>query len=268
MRFFLRLLGWLAAGVGALLLLLISSILFDALIDGGRVDALTNTVINSADGPSVRAHVAQPPGEDRGEGPHPAVIMIHDFRGVSADVNSKADLLAAEGYVVVAPDTYRGAVSRWFPRSLYLTITTPTERVNEDLAVVFAWLASQPNVDPQRIAVQGFCYGGGKALRYSLTNPDLAATAVFYGSLIDDPAVLKALTAPVLGIFGAEDTMPSPEEVAEFEAGLTAADVPNQVTLYPNEGHGFVENAQTIQRDPEQGAAWAEFVAFLDETLR
>ncbi len=258
---------WLVAGAGALLLLLVGSILFDDLIDGGRVGELTNSIIfSSDDGEPVSVYIARP----EGDGPHPAVIMIHDFRGMSEDVNSKADLLAAEGYVVVAPDTYRGAVSRWFPRSLYLTITTPTERVNEDLDVVFNWLAGQTDfdVDRDRIAVQGFCYGGGKALRYSLTNPGLAATAVFYGSLIDDPAVLEALTAPVLGIFGEEDTMPSPEEVATFENALAAADVPNQVTLYPNEGHGFVENAQTIQTDPEQGAAWAEFVAFLDETLR
>jgi carboxymethylenebutenolidase len=198
----------------------------------------------------------------------PAVIMIHEFWGLKSSIVGKADALAAEGYLVVAPDTYRGAVTAWLPRAIYLSAGTPTPRVNVDLDTVFAWLAQEPDVDPRRIMVMGFCYGGGKALRYSLHNPNLAATGVFYGSLISDPTVLANLPGPVLGIFGAEDQSPSPDQVAAFETGLQSAGIPHQITIYPGVGHAFLTDIEAIRGGGTQGAAWQEFLAFLAETLR
>jgi carboxymethylenebutenolidase len=151
-------------------------------------------------------------------------------------------------------------------------LTTPDARVHDDLDAVVAWLRAQPDVDPERIVVMGFCYGGGKALSYSLTSgtPEgdlaatLAGTGVFYGTLADDPALLARLPGPVLGIFGALDTRPAPEDVAAFEAGLEAAGVPHEITLYPGVGHAFVQSVAQIKRDPIQGAAWAQFLAWLE----
>ncbi|NWF62940.1 MAG: dienelactone hydrolase family protein [Chloroflexi bacterium] len=66
---------------------------------------MTNTTMPGVNGgPDVRAYVAMP----EGEGPFPTMIMIHEFYALNEAITSKADLLAQEGYVVVAPDTFRG----------------------------------------------------------------------------------------------------------------------------------------------------------------
>jgi len=246
-----------------LIVVIVGSILVDGLLDRGRIDALINTRIANPTGPAVGAYVANP----ESNGPHPAVIMIHEFWGMKAEVNGKADALAQEGYVVVAPDTYRGGVTSWIPRAIYLVMTTPGERVNHDLDAVFTWLAAQPNVDPARIMVMGFCYGGGKSLEYSLHNDRIAATGIFYGSLVTDPATLGTLPGPVLGIFGEADQSIPVAEVQAFKQGLESAGIPNQITIYPGQGHAFVQSMEAIRQGGAQGEAWQEFLTFLADYL-
>jgi carboxymethylenebutenolidase len=264
LRLILRILGYTLALIFAFVLFLAVSIAIDSLAGAQRVTTLTNTVLSAPNGPDVRVYIARP---TQSEGQRPAVIMIHEFWGLQSSILGKADALAQEGYVVVAPDTYRGAVTNWLPRAIFLSATTPTERVNQDLDTVFAWLAAQPDVDPNRIMVMGFCYGGGKALRYSLHNPNVAATGVFYGSLITDPAILQTLPGPVLGIFGSEDNSPSPQQVHEFEVSLAAVGIPHQITIYPGVGHAFITDIATIRQGGVQGTAWQEFLDFLAQVF-
>ena len=239
----------------------------DSLINRGRVERLSNLTIAPTDpgAPEVLAFVAQPPGE----GPFPAVIMIHEFWGLREEILGKAEALAAEGYVVVAPDTFRSRTTRWLPQAILQSATTPQAQINTDLDAVFAWLSTQPAVDPQRIAVMGFCYGGRAALRYSLHNDQLAATGVFYGSsLITDPEMLSRLPGPVLGIFGTADRMIPLAEVRAFEEALTVAGIPHAIHLYEGQGHAFVTSIEGIRAGGAQGLAWDEFLGFLDVTLR
>lgn len=243
----------------ALVALLVGSVVVDALVGRDRVAALTNTTLPNDAGQPVAAYVARPAGE----GPFPAVIMLHEFWGLKPEIIDKADALAAEGYVVVAPDMYRGQTTTLLPRAIYLALTVPEEQALGDLDPVFAWLQSEPAVDPARIIVMGFCYGGGKALQYSLRNDELAGTGVFYGALESDPTILRTLPGPVLGIFGALDEAPSPEQVARFEAGLAAAGIDHEVKIYDGVGHAFVTDMAAIQRGGAPGEAWAQFVAWL-----
>lgn len=263
MRLLVRIVFGVLIVVAVFVVLLVGSVAVDALVGGGRVAALTNTAISNAAGQPIAAYVARPPGE----GPFPAVIMLHEFWGLKEDIIGKADALAEQGYVVVAPDMYRGQTTDWLLRAIYLALTVPEAQALSDLDPVFDWLQEQPDVDPDRIVVMGFCYGGGKALQYSLRNPELAATGVFYGSLESDPAVLGQLPGPVLGIFGAEDRAPSPEQVAAFEKGLQAAGVDHEVTIYDGVGHAFVTDMQAIRQGGAQGEAWKQFVSWLERVV-
>lgn len=245
--------------------LLIGSVVVDMALGANRLEVVTNTTIPAAGtGPDVRAYVAAPPGE----GPFPAVIMIHEFYGLNQSIVGKAQGLAEEGYVVVAPDTFRGSTTRWIPRAIFQVITTPPERVNQDLDSVFACLAAQPNVRADRIAIMGFCYGGRTSLLYSLHNPNLAATAIFYGSLVTDTNVLKQLPGPVLGIFGGADQSIPLEQVRAFEAALQQAGVPHEITIYEGQPHAFVTDIESIRAGGVQGQAWAQLLSFLDRSLR
>ncbi|MBI3242447.1 MAG: dienelactone hydrolase family protein [Chloroflexi bacterium] len=250
--------------VVALVVFLVGSVVLDALLGGGRLDALTNTDISNANGPDIRAYVARPATP----GPHPAVIMIHEFWGLRPDIVGKAEALAQEGYIVVAPDLFRGSTTGWVPRAIYQVVSTPQEQIIGDLDAVFAWLESQADVKADRIAVMGFCFGGGASLRYSLTNNGLAGTVLLYGSPITDASQLKSLPGPVLGIFGGADQSISVSQVNAFEAGLNEAGVPNQITIYENQPHAFVKSIEEIQQGGPQGQAWDEVLVFLKETLQ
>jgi carboxymethylenebutenolidase len=258
------LLGLLLTLIG-LVALLIISIPVAGFGSEARLAALTNTVIPGLDGgPDVRAYVARPTGE----GPFPVVIMIHEFFGLSESIISKADGLAEEGYLVIAPDTMRGQTTTWIPCAIYQVITTDQAQVNADLDSVFAWLASQPAADIKRTGIAGFCYGGRVSLLYSLHNNRMAATVIFYGSSETDPEVLKSLPGPVLGIFGGADQSIPLEEVRAFEAGLQQAGIPHEISIYDGQPHAFVTDMASIRAGGTQAQAWEQMLRFLEANLK
>ena len=251
--------------VAVLVVFLVGSIAVDAAIGRDRLSSIADSVIPGAGGaPDVLAYVAKP----EGDGPFPAVIMIHEFYGLNESIVGKAEGLAQEGYYVVAPDTFRGSSTSWIPRAIYQVITTDQEDVNADLDSVYTWLESQPEVDPDGIAIAGFCYGGRTSLLYSLHNNQLAATVVFYGSPVTDSQTLQQLPGPVLGIFGGADRSIPLEEVRAFEEGLEQAGVPHEISVYEGQPHAFVTDMESIRAGGPQGEAWAQMLAFLNEKLK
>ena len=249
----------------AFVVLLAGSIVVDYTVSGDRLENIANVTIPGTNGgPDVRAYVAKP----EGQGPFPTVIMNHEFWGLNESITGKADLLAEEGYLVIAPDTFRGSTTGWLPRAIYQVVSSKPENINADLDSVYAWLESQLDVDPDRIAIAGFCFGGRTSLAYSLHNNQLAATVIFYGSPETDPVILKALPGPVLGIFGEADRSIPVEQVNAFDAALTEAGVPHEITIYDGQPHAFVRNAEGIQAGGAQGEAWNQMLAFLEENLK
>ena len=258
------LLGVLVFFVG-FVVLLVGSVAVDYALGADRLDSVANTTIAAInDGPDVRAYVATPGGV----GPFPTIIMIHEFYGLNESIVSKADLLAEEGYLVIAPDTFRGSTTTWIPRAIYQVISSKSENVNADLDSVYAWLESRADVDADRIAIAGFCYGGRTSLAYSLHNNQLAATVIFYGSPETDPAILKTLSGPVLGIFGEADQSIPVEQVNAFDAALTEAGVSHEITIYDGQPHAFVKDAEMIRAGGAQGEAWGQMLAFLEKNLK
>ncbi|MBL8057350.1 MAG: dienelactone hydrolase family protein [Anaerolineales bacterium] len=255
-------------GLGVLVLavgvLVAGSIAVDGLGAAGRLAAVANTTIANPAGPAVSAYVARPAGD----GPFPAVIMIHEFYGLNDGIRAKADLLAAAGYLVVAPDVFRGSTTGYIPRAIYQVLSTPAEQVNQDLDAVLAWLTAQPDVAADRVAIAGFCFGGRTSLLFSLHNPQLAGTVIFYGSPVADPERLKALPGPVLGIFGGADGSIPLADVQAFEAALETAGVPHQISIYAGQPHAFVNSVDAIRAGGVQGQAWEELLAFLRTSLQ
>jgi len=240
----------------------VASIPVDAYLNRNRVASLTNAVTQNE--VPVRMHVAQPAGT----GPFAAVVMIHEFWGLNEALIAKADLLAEQGYLVVAPDTLRGTTTRYLPKALWHTLSTPDERVVTDLDAVIDYLRDRGDVDPERVVVMGFCYGGGKALAYALARPEVpAGTGVFYGSLSDDAAALARLRGPVLGVFGEVDDLIPMSEVRAFEAALQQSGTPHRIDIYPGVGHAFVTSPEGIAQDPIQAQAWSALSEWLRAVL-
>jgi carboxymethylenebutenolidase len=230
---------------------------------GTAASTVTNTEFVADDGARVGAYLAQPADDGT---PRPAVLMIHEWWGINHELTELADLLAAQGYVVFAPDTYRGPVADSIPGALYLRINVDTARVDRDMLAAFAYVAALPNVDPSRISMIGFCYGGGVALRHGVINPQIAAVVNLYGDTISDPTLFGALAtsgAPVLGIFGGADRQIPVSEAQAFEGALQQANIPHTVTIYDGMDHAFVQPS-AIAAGGAAAEAWAQIIAFLE----
>jgi carboxymethylenebutenolidase len=231
-----------------------------------QVSEITNTVYAAPDGNEIRGYLAQPTGE----GPFPAVIMLHEWWGLRSDVVELADRLAEEGYVVFAPDLYRGQVTTQVPRALYWRLTTPQEQISADTDAAARYVASLPTVDATRVASLGFCFGGQQSLLLGLRQPiELAATVMYYGSMVTDSAELAPLaeSAPLLGIFGADDTSIPLSEVEAFETALEGLAIEHEITVYPGVGHAFV-HPETIDAGGAAADAWSQTITFLADNLQ
>jgi carboxymethylenebutenolidase len=262
MRKLLRILGLILLVFAAVPLLLALSLPIDAALGAGRVAALTNTDIAGPAG-NLRAYVARPTAP----GPHPAVIMVHEWWGLRPEIVEKADALAAQGFVVIAPDTFRGSSTGWIPRAIYQVATTPAAQINADLDAVFAWLTTQPDVAAERVAVIGFCYGGRAALSYTVHNPTIAATAVFYGMTEFSQEQLATIRGPVLGIWGGADTSIPLTEVARLEDDLRSAGVTVDFHIFDGQPHAFVGGIAQIRAGGAPAEAWQLLEQFLGSAL-
>ncbi len=236
---------------------------------GAQAADVSNVTFPAADGTELVGYLATPESIPPGVDGYPAVIMVHEWWGLTAEIREMADLLSEQGYVVLAPDTYRGAVAATVPGAIFLRVTVPKARVDSDMQAAYSFLAAQDTVDPARIAVMGFCYGGGVALRHALENADLAAVINLYGDTVSDPAAFGALldgNTPLLGIFGAEDQQIPVAEVEAFRTALDEAAVESTVTIYSGVGHAFVY-PESLQEGGAARDAWTQILTFLAETL-
>ena len=205
-----------------------------------------------------------------GAGPFPALVIIHEWNGLTSRVRELADDLADEGYVTLAADLFRGRTgsSPDENRALVAEVNEDPEGMIANLNAAVAYLRARDDVTG-RVGAMGWCFGGGIALSFGLDGDNHEATAIFYGRLLDDPEVLAALDHEVYGTFGELDGGIPPEAVASFEAALEAAGVQHDVHVYDDVGHGFwlrVDEDPATRTVPAADA-WERLKAYLGRTL-
>jgi len=210
-------------------LVMCSAALFSA------VAANTQTVSYKSGEETVSGYLALP----EGGGKHPAIIVIHEFWGLNDWVKEQARNYAAEGYVALAVDLYRGKVGTTPDEAHILMRGLPDDRGLRDLEAAFSYLAVRPDVDASKIGSIGWCMGGGWSIKLAEDQPRLAAFVVNYGALPTDPATIAKIQAPMLGNFGADDKGIPPENVQAFEAAMKAAGKNADIKIYEGAGHAY-----------------------------
>lgn len=219
-----------------------------------------------AEDSATRGYVAVP----EGEGPFPSVILIHEWDGLNDRVRQVADALAAEGYVALAADLYRGRTggTREENVALMTEVRENPEWAIENLNGAVGYLEGRDDVTG-RVATIGWCFGGGIALSYALGGEQHDGTAVFYGRLVQDPEQLQRLDHEIYGTFAEMDSGIPPEQVDSFVEALRAAGVPNDVHVYDAVDHGFwlwVDEEPETRREPALDA-WSRLKGYLDRAL-
>lgn len=206
-----------------------------------------------------------------GEGPFPALVIIHEWNGLQERVRQLADDFADEGYVTLAADLFQGRTGSNPQENMALVREAQADQpaMIANLNAAVAYLKGRPDVTG-RVGAMGWCFGGGVALSFGLGGDNHEATAIFYGRLVDDPEVVARLDHEVYGTFAALDNGPSPESVAGFEAALRAAGIENDLHIYDDVDHGFwlrVDGDPEVRTAPATDA-WQRLKAYLERTLR
>jgi len=198
----------------------------------------------------------------------PAVVMIHEWWGLNENIKNMANLLAKQGFVVLAADLYKGEVANNPERAMELVQIARNNQNNSinNLQSAVKYLSSLPNVDSSKIASLGWCFGGGQSLQLALNSQDhpLAATILYYGTpLVTDKALLSKIKWPVLGIFGDKDQSIPIKEINQFGNSLNQSGITNNIHIYKGVGHAFANPSGDNYAPKETEDAWQKTLSFL-----
>lgn len=233
----------------------------------------------NVNGETMEGYLTRPEAEGR----HPAVLVIQEIWGVNSHIQSVTDRLPSQGYVGLAPAMFHREGRMTL--GLYEEIQTAVGWMGNctdagiiaDIQGAVDYLKAQPFVDPQRIGIVGFCFGGRVSYQAACNVPDLKAAVVYYGGRIlqalggDGPAPIEQtsnINAPVLGLFGEDDQNPTPDDVATIEAQLKKHNKTYEFHMYPGCGHGFHCDGRPSYRPEASQDAWGKTIGWFDKYLK
>ena len=213
-----------------------------------------------------------------GEGPWPAVVMVHEVFGIDENMRAQMTRLAQAGYVVIMPDLYSRGGTRKCLTATFKALAAGEGQAFDDIELAKAMVTARPDTT-DKVGVIGFCMGGGFALLlasrgYDAANPN-------YGMLPKDLDAVLAGACPIIGNYGGKDGQLKGAK-AKLDAAATKAGVIHDIKEYPEAGHAFMNPRQgggpffgTLLRvtgakpNPEAAAdAWQRIEKFFGEHLR
>lgn len=204
----------------------------------------------------------------KGAGPHPGLVVIHEWWGLNDWIKEQAARYAEQGYVALAVDLYRGKTADNPEAAHELMRGLPQDQGVRDLVGAAHFLAGRKDVKRDRIGAVGWCMGGGYALQLAIADPGLKAVAINYGALATDKADLGRIHAAVLGNFGGKDQGIPPDAVHTFEATMQSLGKPVDNKIYPDAGHAFENpNNKTGYRAEDAQDAMSRMDSFFRSQL-
>jgi carboxymethylenebutenolidase len=218
----------------------------------------------SANGGTVPAYVSVP---ESGSGP--GVVVIQEWWGLVPHIRDLADRFAAEGYVAIAPDLYRGQKTTEPDEAGKLVMQMRLDQAAKDMGGAVDALLAMPETTGNAVGVVGFCVGGGLALYLASLKPEVAAAVSYYGfprqGLDWD---LSAVKGAVLGHYAEEDDFASRELADQMERELRDAGVRVTFHHYPGTTHAFFNDTRPEVYDREAAElSWRRTLDFFRETL-
>lgn len=194
------------------------------------------------------------------KGPRPAVLIVHQWKGLGAYEKRRARMLAELGYTVLAVDIYGKGIRPGTPAEA----GTLAGKYKGDRALLRARVAAglellkqDKSVDPKRIAAIGYCFGGTTVLELARSGADVAGVVSFHGGLnTPTPGDAKNIKCRVLALHGADDPFVKPDEVQAFADEMREAKVDWQLVAYGGAVHSFTDSG--AGSDNSKGAAYNE----------
>ena len=212
----------------------------------------------------VRAYLARA----KGEGKLPAVVVIHENRGLNAHIEDVNRRFALEGFLSMAPDALSpvGGTPQDPDRARSLMAKLDDESTIKNYVAAVKYLKTH-SMSTGRVGVVGFCWGGGMANQVAVNAPDLVAAVPYYGLQAAAEDVPKIKAALLLHYAGLDERIN--EGIPAFEAALKAAAVNYQIYIYAGAKHAF-SNDTSAERYNKEAAdlAWQRTISFLKQKLK
>jgi carboxymethylenebutenolidase len=201
------------------------------------------------------------------------VVVIHEIFGLTDWVRGVADQLAEAGYIAIAPDLLSGMApngggsaelgSGDAVRKAIMSLKP--EQVTADLNAATDYVTKLP-ASNGKVAVCGFCWGGGQTFRYATNNKNVKAAFVFYGPAPEKEADIAKIDCPVYGFYGGND-MRINAGIPKATELMKAASKTYEPVTYEGAGHGFMRageapdaNAENKKARDEAWARWKELL--------
>ncbi len=211
-------------------------------------------------------------------GKQPGVLVVHEWWGLNDYARSRAKMLAEHGYIAFACDMYGEGKHTEHPDEAGKFATEVRKNKKEWQAraqAALEVLANQKNVDSDRVAAIGYCFGGSTALELAYSGADLKAVATFHAALPPaTPSEAKAIKARILVCSGADDAFIKPEQIAAFKKPLDSAHVKYEFVSFPGAVHSFTvpgadkKNIANMKYNAEADKkSWEMMLALFKDTL-
>ncbi|MBC8280202.1 MAG: dienelactone hydrolase family protein [Chloroflexi bacterium] len=203
-------------------------------------------------------------------GPHPAIVVVHENRGMLPHFEDITRRYAREGYVALAVDMLSreggaGAFSGDATAMLTALRGVPTDQVVADGNAAVSFLQDQSYVRRDRVGATGFCFGGSIVWLMAVSNPELRAAVPFYGSAppLED---VPNLQTPVLGIYAGEDSRIN-AGVSALEDALKSEGKDFKFVSYPGASHAFFNDTGSRYHPEAAEGAWMETLNWFEDHL-
>jgi len=200
----------------------------------------------------------------------PVVLVVQEIFGVHEYIRDICRRFAKLGHLAVAPELFarQGDVSKMSDINDVLSKVVskvPDAQVMSDLDATVAWAARSSKGDIAKLGITGFCWGGRIVWLYAAHNPQLKAGVAWYGRLVGRANELQpkhpidvaaSLKAPVLGLYGGDDSGIPLDTVEQMRKALKAQASPSEIIVYPNTPHGFHADYRPSYRKEQAEDGW------------
>ena len=211
----------------------------------------------------VSASLARPKGDAK----LPAVIVIHENRGLNPHTEDVARRVALEGFLAIAPNALSplGGTPDDVDEARSLMQKLDGEETTKNFLAAVKYLKTHPQ-STGKVGVMGFCWGGGMSNQLAVNSPDLAAAAPFYGRQPAAADVPKIKASLLLHYAGLDERINA--GIPAYEAALKEASVDYEMHIYEGAGHAFFNDTSGRYHEEAAKLAWKRTIAFFKEKLK
>lgn len=211
------------------------------------------------DGEELTGYLAWP--ASAAETPLPGLIVLQEWWGLNEHIKDVTRRFAAQGYVALAPDLYKGAVATEPDEARKLVMALDMPEAVAEIGQASNYLLGLERVRGEKVGIVGFCMGGRLVLASATTLDTLGAAVPFYGSPLgaEEAAAVKA---PVQGHYGSADGGIPVDGVKAMEAAMQAADIESEFYIYEGAPHAFFNDTSASYRPEAAQQAWERTLAW------